>query len=237
MKQIRLAICILSCAMVLVSAPVSAVEQSRAIRLFYQELEQGIDPYQVTYTISSDYIRIDNGSDNSGFIVFDIKKQKIFSISHIDKLILVIPAYPIPDFKPDFDIDTQYRALDDAPKISGKSVYTYRVKAVTDQDSEICMDIQLVPGLLPEVASSLQSFQKTMAGQQVNNLGITPEEFRTPCYLVDLVYNKGDYYSKGLPVMEWHSNGKMRQLMNFEETEVDASLFTVPSEYRQYSLQ
>jgi hypothetical protein len=37
--------------------------------------------------------------------------------------------------------------------------------------------------------------------------------------------------------MERHSNGKIRQLMNFEEADVDASIFSIPAEYRQYSLQ
>jgi len=99
------------------------------------------------------------------------------------------------------------------------------------------MDIQLVPGLLPEVTKSLQSFQKIISAQQVLNLEQTPEEFKTPCYLVDQVYNKGDYYRKGLPIQEWHSNEKRRQLMNFEDIEVDVSIFKIPQEYRQYSLK
>ena len=99
------------------------------------------------------------------------------------------------------------------------------------------MDIQLVPGLLPEVSKSLQSFQKIISAQQVNSLEKTLDEYQTPCYLVDQVYNKGDYYSKGLPVQEWHSNEKRRQLMNFEDAEVDAAIFEIPQEYRQFSLK
>ncbi|MGB5641966.1 MAG: hypothetical protein WBO16_02625, partial [Gammaproteobacteria bacterium] len=98
-------------------------------------------------------------------------------------------------------------------------------------------DIQLVPGLLPQAADSLRAFQKIVSGQHVINLEKTPDEFRTPCYLVDQVYNKGDYYSKGFPIQEWHSNGRMRQLLDYKETEVDTSIFTIPEEYRQYSLQ
>jgi hypothetical protein len=99
------------------------------------------------------------------------------------------------------------------------------------------MDIQLVPGLLPEIAKTLQDFQKIVSSQQVIGLQRTPEEFRTPCYLIDQIYNKGDYYSKGLPVQEWHSNERQRQLINFERTEVDPSIFEIPPDYRQYSLK
>lgn len=225
---------ILTGLLTLTTAPVIAAEQVSSVKLVYQELEQGVDPYKVTYTVAGDYLRIDDESDDSGFIVFDIKANKIFSVSHLDKSILVIPEYSSADFKPDFKIDIEYKAINAAPKIAGKAVYNYRVTVMT---SEICMDIQLVPGLLPEVADTLKSFQKLISGQHITNLDKTPEEYRTPCYLVDLIYNKGDYYSKGLPVIEKHSNGKIRQLLNFEDTEVDASIFTVPAEYRQYSLQ
>ena len=237
MKSALFRIAISSCLSLLAASVAGAEELTKVVRLVYQEFEQGVEPYAVTYTVSSNHLRIDDESDDSGFIVFDIKANRIFSVSHVDKSVLVIAESPTAEFEPDFKVDVEYRPIDDAPKISGKAVYNYRVKAVTSVTSETCMDIQLVPGLLPEVANTMRSFQKVISGQHVSNLSKTPQEFRTPCYLVDLVYNTGDYYSKGLPVMEWHSNGKMRQLMNFEQTEVDASLFTIPVEYRQFSLQ
>lgn len=237
MKNKLLTIFIFNCVCACLTASVNAGELTRAVKLTYQELEESIDPYVVTYTVSSNHIRIDDESDNSGFIIYDIKENKIFSVSHYDQSILVIPEYRVNDFKPDFKIDIEYMVLEDAPTISGKKVYSYRVKAVTDTTSEICMDIQLVPGLLPTAASTLQKFQVIMSGQHVTTLGQTPEEYRTPCYLVDQVYNKGAYYSKGLPIQEWHSNGKMRQLLNFEDVEVDASIFKIPQEYRRYSLK
>ncbi|MGB5603210.1 MAG: hypothetical protein WBO14_12315 [Gammaproteobacteria bacterium] len=230
-------VCILHCGLALVATSAYAVDTTSAVKLVYQELEQGVLPYQVTYTVSDDHLRIDDESDSSGFIVFDIHSEKVFSVSHLDKSILVIPDYNTVDLKPEFKIDIEYKLIEDAPKISAKPVYNYRVKAITSATSETCMDIQLVPGLLPQAADSLRAFQKIVSGQHVINLEKTPDEFRTPCYLVDQVYNKGDYYSKGFPIQEWHSNGRMRQLLDYKETEVDTSIFTIPEEYRQYSLQ
>lgn len=221
----------------LLSSTVYAAESVNAVKLTYQEQEQGVDPYVVTYTMSSEFLRIDDEVDNSGYIIYDLKQNRIYSISHYDQSILVVPQYPEKEFKPGFDLDIEYKLLENAPMISQKKVYNYRVNAVTKVSSETCMDIQLVPGLLPEVTKSLQSFQKIISAQHTLNLEQTPEEFKTPCYLVDQVYNKGDYYSKGLPIQEWHSNDKRRQLMNFENTEVDAAIFDMPQEYRQYSLK
>ena len=59
-------VCVLNCALILSSAPATAGERTRATKLIYQEFEQGVAPYQVTYTVTADYIRIDDESDKSG---------------------------------------------------------------------------------------------------------------------------------------------------------------------------
>ena len=214
----------------------NAGEEIEAKKLTYYEVEPGVEPYTVRYTVSSSFVRIDDESDPSGYIVFDVDKNKIFSVSHFDKSILVIPEYPVGEFEPDFNVEIEFKLLEDAPEISGNKVYNYRVNAVTSVTSETCMDIMLVPGLMPDVAKTLQAFQKIVSGQHVQSLGKTPDEFRTPCYLVDQVHNQGDYYSKGFPIQESHSNERKRQLLNFEDVKVEASIFDIPAEYRQYSL-
>ena len=215
---------------------VMADETVDAVKLSYQEFEEGVEPYRVSYTVSGKFVRIDDESDSSGYIVYDIGKNTIYSISHYDQSILVIPEYKAADFKPGFEIAVDYQALENAPGIAGKKVYNYEVKAITSLTSETCMSVQLVPGLMPDVAETLQKFQKLVSGQQAATLEKTPEEFRTPCYLVGQVYNRGEYYSKGLPIQEWHSNERRRQLLNFEDARVDVSIFDIPADYRQYSL-
>ena len=214
----------------------NANERVDAKKLTYLEVEAGIEPYTVRYTVSDNFVRIDDESDPSGYIVFDVDKNKIFSVSHFDKSILVIPRYPAGEFKPEFKVEIEFDVLEDAPEISGNKVYQYRVKAVTSVTSETCMDVMLVPGLMPDIAKTLQAFQKIVSGQHAQSLERTPDEFRTPCYLVDQVHNQGDYFNKGFPIQEWHSNERKRQLLNFEDVKVEASIFDVPAEYRQYSL-
>lgn len=223
--------------LLILPAVAHAAEMVDAVELVYNEIEQNTEPYTVKYKVTRDHVRIDDESDSSGYIVFDIRDNKIYSVSHYDKSILVIPEYPHEAYSPEFEVQVEYGALDMAPTIQEKKVYNYRVKAVTTVTTETCMDIQLVPGLLPDIAKTLQSFQKIVSSQQVISLEATPEEFRTPCYMIDQIYNKGDYYSKGLPVQEWHSNERRRQLINFERTKVDPSIFEIPPDYRQYSLK
>jgi len=219
------------------TAQVNSAELLDAVELIYKEIEENTEPYTVRYKVSRDYIRIDDESDSSGYIVFDIKGNTIYSVSHYDNSILVVPEYPHEPYRPEFEVQVEYKVLENAPTIQDRKVYNYRVSAVTTVTTETCMDLQLVPGLLPEVASSLQAFQQLVSNQQVINLENTPAEFRTPCYLIDQIYNKGDYYSKGLPVQEWHSNERQRQLINFSRIEVDPAIFEIPLDYRQYSLK
>ena len=79
-------------AMVAVSARVNSAEMLDAVELIYKEIEENTEPYTVRYQVTRDHIRIDDESDSSGYIVFDIKGNTIYSVSHYDKSILEAPA-------------------------------------------------------------------------------------------------------------------------------------------------
>ena len=78
-------------ACLLFSSSVNANDSVAAVKLIYQELEQGIEPYVLTYTVSSDYVKIEDEADTSGYIIYDIKANSIYSVNHYDQAILVIP--------------------------------------------------------------------------------------------------------------------------------------------------
>lgn len=210
---------------------VHAAETS-VYELIYNEQEPGTDVYKVRFIVSDEYIRIDDIDDSSGYIIYDHHKKTIYSVSHFDKSILVIPYYEFKSPVIESGIKVNYKALTDAPKISGKTVYNYTAHAETEK----CMDIQLVSGLLPKVTKLMKAYQGIVAGQQVKVLKTTPVEYQTACFLYDQVYNDGKYYEKGLPIQEWHSNGKQRVLVSYKEIKVNLSIFDFPSDYREYSL-
>lgn len=216
-------------------APVIAEEKVPAYELLYNEQETGTDVYAVRFIITGRYLRIDDQSDDSGYILFDKDKTTIYSVSHFDQSTLVIPEY---DYKkPDMEtkVEMMYEPLTTAPKISGKTVYTYRVNSKAGAE-DVCVDIQLVPGLLPEVTQTLRAYQKVVTGQQAKTLKNTPEEFKTTCFLYDQIFNDGEYYEKGLPIQEWHSNGKKRILTSYKKIDVSPTMFDRAEDYREYSL-
>jgi len=228
---------ILFCIMVfiVVSFRVDAETQIDAYELVYEEQETGTDPYRVKFTISNRYIRVDQLGDEAGYVIYDNKERIIYSLAHHDQSILLIPEYDYQ--KPDLThrVVINYFSIPDAPKIAGQDIYGYRVTDSADK-KEKCMDVILAEGLLPEVSAMFISYQKILTGQQSRLLKTTPKEYQTSCFLYDQVFNEGDYYQKGLPIQEWHSNGKNRLLVSYKKVKVDLAIFRLQENYQRYSL-
>jgi len=211
-------------------------------KLSYTEREPGVDDYGVTMTVSDRYIRIDETEESSGFIIYDDKDSIIYSVSHSDKSILVITEYDFSNKLSPVKSFTEYLPLFDAPKVAGENIFNYRVFVKQDvagstQSDEIsCMEIQLAEKFLPKVRRLLQNYQKVISGQQVKMVDNKVTEMQTPCFYVDQVYNEGLYYKKGLPIQEWHSNGKFKALTSYKQTEVEAGFFSIPENYKQFSM-
>jgi hypothetical protein len=126
--------------------------------------------------------------------------------------------------------------------VADKRMFNYRVfvkqdDAASTKKKEVnCMEIQLAEDLFPKVRTLLQNYQKVISGQQVKMVDNIVNEIQTPCFYVDQVYNEGNYYKKGLPIQEWHSNDKFKALTSYKRIEVDMSIFTIPENYRQFSM-
>ncbi len=240
-RSLVFGLCLVAVVTVTVTAEAAenTLKKISATRLVYREIENGIDAFNNSYLITPRYLRIYDPDDNSGYILFDSENAKIYSVSHYDKSILVISQYPMKQQQKDYRVEIGFDKMADAPMIDGKPVYRYRVSAMPlgGGDTQICTDIQLVPDLLPGVADMLHRYMQVLSSQQRMNLEKTPPELRTPCFLQDQVFSTGEYYRKGLPVRVWHNNGKQRLLLDFGKVEVDSSLFTLPPDYRRFSIE
>jgi len=212
-----------------------AEKDTDAYELIYEEQEVGTDLYHVKFTVTDHYLRIDQLGDLSGYVIYDAVKHVIHSVSHHDKTVLVIPVYAYQ--KPDMSklVNVQYFSMPDVPKISGKTIYSYQVVS-SDKNKQKCMDIMLAEDFMPEVTRVFASYQKILAGQQSRLLEATPEEYKNSCFLYDQIFNEGDYYHKGLPIQEWHSNGKSRLLVTYKKVKVDPEIFRSEESYEKYSL-
>jgi len=206
-----------------------------AYRLTYKEQEAGTDPYKTQYIVTDKFLRINDLSEPDGFILYNDKTRTIYSVSMFDHRTLVMKNSKYKKIDMDKLVETSYSPLKDAPKVSGHKMYRYRVN-VKGQKQRVCADIQLASKLLPQVTKILQRYKEVLAANQVSELHKTPDKFKTPCFIADQVYDAGTYYSKGLPVLEWHSNNARKTLLNFEKVKVNPELFVTPKGYEEFSL-
>ncbi len=230
----------LFCFQVAANTAEKAKDLQKVYQLTYIEREPGTDDYEVTMLISERYIRIDETAEDSGFIIYDDKKKIIYSVSHQDKSILVINQYEFSEKNSPVKANVEYLQLADAPSVSNKHIYNYRVfvntgAGVVDKE-ETCTDIQLVEGLLPEVRAILQNYQRVVSGQQVKMTDNQINEMQSSCFYADQIYNSGAYYEKGLPIQEWHSNDRSKILTTYKKIPVASDKFSIPENYRQFSI-
>lgn len=204
--------------------------------LRYIEREPGIDDYEVVFLVSDRYIRIDDLADESGYVVFDAESGNIYGVSHFDKSVLVIEPFVFSEEDSPVRHEVEYLELTDAPEVSGNQVYNYRVYTGKDDNEETCIDVQLVENLLPEVRVMLKRYQEVLSGQQVRLTDNELNEIQTACFYIDQVYNTGAYYDKGLPIQEWHSNGRFKALTSFKKISAGLEEFDVPDDYRRFSI-
>jgi len=197
---------------------------------WYEELEQDLPPSLHRYLVSDHFLRIDGGQANDDYILFDAAKKIIYSINHEDQTLLTLTstAWQLPEFE--FKRHQVTEKLESAPKLMGKTVTNYRLFA----DSDLCTEIQLVPDIHPRSRKMFRDYQQVLSGQQVQTLFNTPEDMRSPCFLIDQVFNTGDYYDQGLPVQEWHSRGYARLLKDVKPLKVDEKMFSLPEKYQSY---
>jgi hypothetical protein len=212
-----------------------AGQEADGYRLEYIEREPGMDDYEVSFIVTDQYIRIDEADSDTGYIIYDDASKTIYSVSHHDKSTLVIEPYQYSVDDAPVKHVVEYLALADAPEVDGKHVYNYRVHVAGDEE-QTCTELQLVEGLLPEVASMLKRYQQVVSGQQVELTDNVLNEIQTPCFFIDQVYNDGAYYDKGLPIQEWHSNERSRILATYKPVSVKPELFKVPEDYRQFTI-
>lgn len=215
---------------------VSPAKLKQVYELQFVEREPGVEDYNVTMLVSDRHIRMDEQGESSGYIIYDDEKKTIFSVSHHDKSILVINEFDFSEADSPVDVEVEYMQLADAPKVSGKDIYNYRVFTKEKDIEETCMELQLVENLLPDVTRIMKNYQMIISGQQVKMTDNKLTDIQTACFFADQIYNKGLYYDKGLPIQEWHSNERSRILSSYKKKEISLDRFMVPDDYHQFSI-
>ncbi len=197
-----------------------------ATLLWYAEQEPGVDPYQVRYIVSRDFMRSDEGDNAGGFILLDRREKQIYNVMPHNRTILRIDGRGEPPQVPaDLAIDIKRSVDDKAPRIAGKMPVTLELVA----NQQACYSAVVLPGHLEQAREALQEFAQALSIQQSRTLALTPQEYQTPCFLSRYLYATDFHLQQGIPLVDWNQQGHRRELIDYQTgVELDQTLFELP---------
>ncbi len=206
---------------------------SAATVVWFDEQEPGTDLYAVRLVVTDRYLRIDDGTEASDYILFDRKDATIYSVNHEDQTIIDIKRSPISQEKPQsLEFAAQPLEMKKGPPINGKQVKLYQLNV----NGKKCGEVAAADGLLPDVVNALKQYRLTLAGEQSHLVGAMPEHLRNDCDLVENVYAPGAHLEYGFPVFHRNFVGRVRSLKSLDESFVAGkTLFELPANYRRLS--
>ncbi len=202
--------------------------------VLYTEQEPGTDSYPVRILVTAEYVRFDDGYNDSDYVLYERLNQRLSSVVHENKTLTVLTV-PKQATLPSVESPVIDKLIEDdlqAPKIEELPVKLLTVSA----DGKACMTAAVVPGLLPDVVEALAEYHAVIKKRNMQGLATLPADLRTPCYLANQVFAYGSQYDFGFPVHENIQNGRKRVLMDYRSQEVKAKLFWLPKDYRMFQI-
>lgn len=221
------------CGFLLVSPVRAAPPESVVVtRIEYRETEPGIDPYRVRMLVAGERLRIDEGDDAGDFVLYDAGAGRVYSVTHEERRILVIPDGEVPSAPVSLGIEVVHAPDPEAPRVLGETPVTVTVRA----GGTLCSESTVVDGLLPKARRLLRGYYHVLAARQARDLALTPKEFRTPCFLANYLHDTWRHLDYGFPLAEHIEGGRTRLLLDFSEVELPAALFALPEGYERVTL-
>ena len=144
-----------------------ADDQPYSLYLLFAEQERGVEPFQTRVLLTPDYLRFDEGENSDGFVLFDRRKQIIYSVANETRTIIIVEP-KTHNIKPPFELQLSKVELDDisdAPPIGGEKPRHYQYKS----RDELCYEVLSVHGLLPEYIEAKREFNLVLANDSAGS--------------------------------------------------------------------
>lgn len=207
-----------------------------ATMLLYQVTEPGLAPYSSRILVTPRYMRMDDGSAQGDYLLFNRDSRIIYSVTHSDGTVLEIHPRPM-TIKSPLPLHMGEAEVPDgngAPAIGGKKPHRYRLSV----NGALCYQVVAVPGLLADAVKALRAYRAVLAGEHARVLPRIPADMNDPCDLALNTFAPDWQLKFGLPIQEWDPQGKGQQLMDFNAAyPVQPSLFVLPPKFRHYTPQ
>ncbi|MBU0500282.1 MAG: UDP-2,3-diacylglucosamine hydrolase [Gammaproteobacteria bacterium] len=199
-------------------------------RLLFRVSEAEQEPYTSRILVTPGYVRIDEGADERGFILYDREKRLIYSVNSGDKTVLVIePGTRGAGGQGGPAVEVRRTPDEQAPPIAGVKPVQVSLLA----GGKVCEERIVAPGLLVKALEGLGEYQRTRALQELATLGAIPADMQDACDLALNVYHSDLLLKDGLPVRRWRQ-GLKEDLVDFAEAvPLPSQLFQLPEGYHR----
>ena len=220
----------LACLALLGSLPLRAGEIDAALLVYRVDTPDSESSINRLLT-TRDFLRLDQGAQDPGFILFDRKQRKIYSVTPSDRSILVIdPPAGDPKQPNDLKIEVVQGQADPMPEVDGVKPQHWTLLA----NGKSCREAEVAPGLMAEAVGIYADYLRVLAAQQALALPSIPEEFRDACDSAIHVYAPDALLRKGLPVMVRDGQGYQEALVDFRPVfPIPDDSFTLPTGFQE----
>jgi hypothetical protein len=184
--------------------------------------------------VNRGFLRLDQGVEDEGFILFDSADKTIYSVDPEERTVLVIKhRRPGPEPRSVPTSESSRVDGEKVPKVAGVKPEHWEFHS----DGRLCRSAMVLPGVMDSALAVYANYLEQHGLQQQVALNHLPEEFRDACELANQVYHPAAALSQGLPLRIWEPDGESWELIDFRQHfSVGADLFTLPQGFREIFL-
>lgn len=204
------------------------------LMLMYQETEPGIDAYMTRVLVNKDYMRLDEGGDQTNYTLYDRKENIIYTISHEEKTIMQVkPLKSDNKITRKLVMDAKKIKDKDIPLINGQQPIHYELKV----NDTVCTEVFVIDGIHKEAVEAMQEFNRLLASVHLKNMENTPDAMQDDCFLAHHILSPSRSMQFGFPILEQSANGMSRLLVDFDSHfNVAEGVYDLPEGYRRVDM-
>lgn len=191
------------------------------IVLRYLDQDPGAPPYTSRILITPQFLRLDDGRDESDFVLLKRKTGEVTNVLHGMKTAMRIRNKPLPaSARPTWQVEERVEEIRPG---------TNRVTILAN--GKVCSQTVAAEKLLPEAAKALAEYKAALAWTQYQTYQNTEPDMRQDCDLVHHVWDTGLALGHGLPMEERDYAGRSRHLEKQGRERLRPGLFKLPTRY------
>lgn len=217
---------------VVFSVSACSLNSTSALEIIIQENvgdgEMGISRTLIT----ADYMRLDDGNDNSeSYLILDRKQNVIYSVYPAEHSVVKI-TYKDIDVESPIPLEYEEHIRDDHD-FEQKTFLKKPVKRyVITSGDKMCFEAYFIDGFLPDASEAELQFLKIVASDHKRVLPGVPADQVDACDLIINVFHPGTHLKYGYPIGVSNGLSYRRVIKSYDEhARVDKSLFTIPEDY------